>query len=192
MSPYSTHSELQLTALLREGDGEAFVEIYRRNWRMMYNAAFKRLHDEKQCEDLVQNVFTDLWARRREVAIENLPAYLNTAVRFQVIRHSTRTPGASPLTDYLESTLISPQRSEDPLIEKETLEIIQLWIAALPEKRREIFLMYYMEELSSSRIAEVLGVSQKTVQNQIATATNSIRDQLSKILFLCIIQGLGV
>lgn len=187
MASYGTHSELQLTALLREGDGEAFVEIYRRNWRMMYNAAFKRLHDEKQCEDLVQNVFTDLWARREEVEIENLPAYLNKAVRFQVIRHSTRTPGASPLTDYLESTLASPQRSEDPLIEKETLEIIQLWISALPEKRREIFLMYYMEELSSSRIAEVLGVSQKTVQNQIATATNSIRDQLSKILFLYII-----
>ena len=189
MSSYSNHSELQLTALLREGDGEAFLEIYRRNWRMMDNSACNRLHDEKQCEDLVQNVFTDLWARRGEVEIENLPAYLNTAVRFQVIRHSTRTPGASPLTDYLESTLISPQRSEDPLIEKETLEIITLWIAALPEKRREIFLVHYMEELSSSRIAEVLGVSQKTVQNQIATATNSIRDQLSKILFILSIVG---
>ncbi len=192
MLSYNNHSELQLAALLREGDGEAFVEIYRRNWRMMYNSAFKRLRDEKQCEDLVQNVFTDLWARRGEVDIENLSAYLNTAVKFQVIRHSTRTPGASPLTDNLEGTLISPLRSEDPLIEKETLEIIQLWIAALPEKRREIFLMYYMEELSSSRIAEVLGVSQKTVQNQVATATNSIRDQLSKILFLYIIQAFWI
>ncbi len=184
MPSYSNHSELQLTALLREGDGEAFVEIYRRNWRMMYNSAFKRLRDEKLCEDLVQNVFTDLWARRGEVEIENLPAYLNTAVRFQVIRHSTRTRAASPLTDTLESTLISSLRSEDLLIEKETLEIVKLWIAALPEKRREIFLLYYVEELSSSRIAEMLGVSRKTVQNQIASATGSIRDQLSKILFL--------
>ena len=187
MSSYSNHSELKLAALLREGDGEAFVEIYRRNWRMMYNVAFKRLRDEKQCEDLVQNVFTDLWERRGETDIENLSAYLHTAVRFQVIKHSTRMPGASPLADSLESTLISPLRSEDPLIEKEILEIVKLWIAALPEKRREIFLMYYTEELSSSRIAEMLGVSQKTVQNQIATATNSIRDQLSKILFLYII-----
>lgn len=191
MSSYRNHSELQLTALLQEGDGEAFVEIYRRNWRMMYNAAFKRLRDEKQCEDLVQNVFTDLWERRGEVDIDNLPAYLGTAVRFQVIKHSTRTRDASPLTDTLESTLISSLRSEDPLIEKETLEIVKLWIAALPEKRREIFLMYYMEELSSSKIAEVLGVSRKTVQNQIATATSSIRDQLSKILFLYIVQMLG-
>lgn len=159
---------------------------------MMYNSAFKRLHDEKQCEDLVQNVFTDLWERRGEVDIENLPAYLHTAVRFQVIRHSTRTRAASPLTDNLESILISPLQPEDPLIEQEILEIVRLWIAALPEKRREIFLMYYTEELSSSRIAEVLGVSRKTVQNQIATATNSIRDQLSKILFLYIIQGLLV
>ncbi len=159
---------------------------------MMYNSAFKRLHDEKQCEDLVQNVFADLWERRGEAEIENLAAYLNTAVRFQVIKHSTRTRGASPLTDNLESTLISSLCPEDPLIEQEILEIVKLWIAALPEKRREIFLMYYKEELSSSRIAEVLGVSRKTVQNQIATATNSIRDQLSKILFLYVIQGLWV
>ena len=184
MSSYQHHSEQQLTALLREGDEEAFVEIYRRNWRRMYNAAFRRLHDENQCEDLVQNIFTDLWERRREADIENLPAYLHTAVRFQVIRQVTRSQGVSPLAENLESALISPLRSEDPLIEKETLEIVKLWIAALPEKRREIFLMYYTEELSSSRIAEVLGVSQKTVQNQIATATNSIREQLSKILFL--------
>jgi len=57
----------------------------------------------------------------------------------------------------------------------------------LPEKRREIFTMYYMEELSSAQIAELLGISQKTVQNQITTATNHIREQLFKILFLVLI-----
>jgi len=187
MSSYGNHSELQLAALLREGDGEAFVEIYRRNWRSMYNSAFKRLRDEKQSEDLVQNIFTDLWERRGEVEIENIAAYLLTAVKFQVIRHTTRNPGSSPLTDSLESTLISSLQPEDSLIEQETLEIVKLWISALPEKRREIFLMYYREELSSSRIAEMLGISKKTVQNQLLTATNSIRDQLSKILFLFLI-----
>lgn len=184
MSLYQNHSEQELSALLRTGDREAFVEIYRRNWRSLYNAAFRRLQDEPLCEDLVQNVFTDLWERRDEIVIENLPAYLHTAVRFQVIKCAARAHPVFPLVGDLESRLLSPLRAEDPLIEQETLDLVKLWVAALPEKRREIFLMYYTEELSSAKIAELLGVSRKTVQNQIAAATSRIRDQLSKVLFL--------
>jgi RNA polymerase sigma factor (sigma-70 family) len=183
MASYGTYTEHELITLLKDGNREAFAEIYRRNWQHLYNSAYKRLKDEVQCEDLVQNIFMDLWERRNTTNIENLSAYLYTAVRFQAIKYSTRLPGTSPLVDKLESTLVSPFGSEDPLIENETLELVRLWIAALPEKRREMFLMYYSQELSSSRIAELLGVSQKTVQNQIATATNTIREQLSRLLF---------
>lgn len=184
MQHYQTHSDDVLSSLLKEGDEEAFVEIYRRNWRRMYDAAFKRLRDEAACEDLVQNVFTDLWERRSQTDIENIGAYLTTAVRFQVIKYSTRQQRASPLIDDFESMLISSLRTEDPVIESESLMLVRLWIEALPEKRREIFQMHYLEELSSAKIAELLGISQKTVQNQITTATNSIRDQVSKNLLL--------
>ncbi len=184
---YKNHTEQELTALLREGDETAFVEIYRRNWQRMYNTAYKRLKDAYQCEDIVQNIFTDLWERRTEILIGNLQAYLQTAVKFQVIKYSTRTSNVSPFVDILETTIVSTGNADDPIIENELLELVRLWVAALPEKRREIFVLYYMEEHPSDRIAELLGISQKTVQNQLATATNALRSQLSKVLLICLI-----
>lgn len=182
MSLYQNHSDQELTSLLRQGDDNAFVELYRRNWRAMYKAAYKRLQLEEVCEDIVQNIFVDLWERRNEIDLDHPTAYLQSAVRFQVIKFSTRQRKNIPLVEHLENTLISSLRSEDPLIEAETEHLIRLWINALPEKRREIFLMYYMENLSSAKIAELLGISQKTVQNQLTSATSSIRSQLSKTL----------
>lgn len=192
MSFYSSHTEQALTALLREGDEGAFVEIYRRNWQRMYNTAYKRLKDPFQCEDLVQNIFTDIWERRTDLLIANLQAYLQTAVRFQVIKYSTRMSDVAPFADILESSLASAIGTDDPLIENELLDLVKLWIAALPAKRREIFVLYYLEDLSSDQIAERIGISQKTVQNQLATATNTLRAQLSKVLMLCLILQLPV
>jgi RNA polymerase sigma-70 factor (ECF subfamily) len=187
MSFYKNHTEQELTALLREGSEPAFVEIYRRNWQRMYNTAYKRLKDPFQCEDLVQNIFTDLWEKRTEILINNLQAYLQTAVRFQVIKYSTRTSNVSHFADILETTLASAGNTDDPIIENELLELVRLWVAALPEKRREIFILYYMEEHPSDRIAELLGISQKTVQNQLATAANALRSQLSKVFLISLI-----
>ncbi len=186
MPDFDNLNEQQLTALFMDGDEEAFVEIYRRNWRIMFNAAYKRLGDETQCEDLVQNIFVDLWERRQTILIENLSAYLQTAVRFQVIKYSTRLRSTSPLVEHFENIFISPLKSEDALLESEIAGLVSLWIDALPEKRREAFVMYYLEGQSTSQIAETLGITQKTVQNQIASASASIRSQLSKTLSLLI------
>ncbi len=186
MGSYKDNTVEELFHLLKEGDENAFVEIYRRNWRMMFDAAYRRLHDESACEDLVQNIFTDLWERRATLQIENLTGYLLSAVKFQVIKYSTRIPYSIPLLDKLETQFISPLGSEDPLIEAESMELVKLWIAALPEKRREIFLMHYTDEMSTARIAEILGISQKNVQNKINTASKTIRDQLSKMFLLLI------
>jgi RNA polymerase sigma factor (sigma-70 family) len=126
-----------------------------------------------------------------EVLIGNLQAYLQTAVRFQVIKYSTRASDVSPFSDLIKTTLTSAISPDDSLIENELLELVRLWIAALPEKRREIFILYYMEDLTSDRIAELLGISQKTVQNQLATAANTLRSQLSKMLLLCLLLQLS-
>lgn len=98
----------------------------------------------------------------------------------------------APFADILESSLASAIGTDDPLIENELLDLVKLWIAALPEKRREIFVLYYLEDLSSDQIAERIGISQKTVQNQLATATNTLRSQLSKVLMLCLILQLPI
>lgn len=178
MSAQLPDTDNELIALLVAGDEEAFVSIYRRHWRKLYNAAYKRLNDEDQCEDLVQNVFMDLWERRQSLLITNLEAYLMTAVRFQVIKISTRGRRKSHFVDLLETTLTSSFLTDFPLIEHELSELLERWMAALPEKRRKIFVMHFMDGIESDHIAQLLELSQKTVQNQLSVASGALRSQI--------------
>ena len=186
MSAHSSELDSHLITLLRNGDEEAFVEIYRRHWRKLYNAAYKRLKDADLCEDLVQNVFMDLWERRESVSILNLEAYLITAVKFQVIKISTSSRSKNHFIDLLETTLTSSLSTDYPLIEHELSELLRLWMAALPEKRRKIFIMHYMEGIDPQHIAEILGLSQKTVQNQLSIASGALKSQLLRVFLLII------
>jgi DNA-directed RNA polymerase specialized sigma24 family protein len=74
----------ELIILIKQDDSNAFTKIYQKYWQELYNAAYKRNRNREQCQDIVQNVFTDLWNRRMALTIDNLQAFLHTAVRFQV------------------------------------------------------------------------------------------------------------
>lgn len=184
---YGELSDAALLNLVKQDDREAFAVIYRKHWQALYNSAYKRTRDKEQCQDIVQNVLTDLWLRRNDVEIDNLPAYLHTAVRFQVFKQVSRQPTNSVLLDSFELTISSPEHTDDPLLEKEILNLMSLWIAALPSKRRKIFLMHYTDGLSTREIAARLGVSQKTVQNQLNTATQALRARLAHIISISVL-----
>jgi RNA polymerase sigma factor (sigma-70 family) len=188
-----TLSDHELLLLIKQEDQRAFDSIYQKYWQDLYNTAYKRSRDKEQCRDIVQNVFIDLWARRSELVIENLPAFLHTAVRFQVFKEITRKPAAAMFLDDLDLIISSPIHTDDPLLEKEIIDLLGYWIAALPAKRRLIFLLHYKEELSTRDISARIGVSRKTVQNQLTTASQSLRIRLTHFISLTpIIIFLGI
>lgn len=172
--------------LLKQGDEAAFAKIYNLYWIDLYNAAYKRLPEKEKCQDIIQNVFTDLWNRRADLDLQKPLAYLHTAVRFQVLKHISRTPKNSFFIESFESQMISPLQADGQLLEKEVKELIELFIKALPEKRRKIFLLHHFEGLSTAQISTALKISQKTVQNQLTTATHALRLRLTN-LFLFIV-----
>lgn len=182
----------ELSALLRLGDKDAYTVIYEKYWQSLFSVAYKRLKDKEQCRDIIQIVLSDLWRRREEVNIEDLPAYLHTAVRFQVFKQISRNSASSPFLDEFEILLTSPVQADDALLERELLKLVSLWIEALPSKRRAIFLLYAEDELSTRQIAEKLGISQKTVQNQLNTALVYLRLRIAKVLAVTLITSLYV
>lgn len=181
-----SYGDEQLLAFLKEDSRAAFTLIYQKFWPSLYNSAFKRLRDEGLCKDVIQNVFADLWTRREELVIQNLSAYLHSAVRFQVFHQASKKTHTALFTD-LEELLRSPFQSDSGLIDNELAKMVELWIMALPEKRRKIFLMHYFEELSTQEIADQLNISQKTVQNQLNTASTYIRARFAHLLTVSIL-----
>jgi len=187
MPSYLNFSDNALLQLVKQDDKGAFTQIYQRHWQPLYSAVFKRTKDKEQCQDIVQNVFADLWTRRYSLIIDNVPAYLHTAVKFQLYKQISRQPAAALFLDSFEEIITSPMAADDMVKEKEIQHIINLWLAALPERRRQIFILHYQEELSTREIADRLGISQNTVQSQIYTASQSLRTRLAHFLSITVL-----
>jgi RNA polymerase sigma-70 factor (family 1) len=170
-----------LLALLKQGNNQAFENIYNKYWYGLFKTAFKRLADKEKCQDVVQNVFTDLWNRREELEIRDLQAYLHTAVRFQVFKAIKKQSGQTTFIDVFETEIISNLQADESLLNREAKKLVDQFINALPAKRRTIFIRHYMDQLSTAQIANELNVSQKTVQNQLITASHALRLRLTHL-----------
>ena len=171
-------NDIELLLSLKNGERSAFEEIFNRYWSSLFDAAYKRLKNKDQCKDIIQDVFADLWIRREKVRIENLEAYLHTAIRFQIFKLAARNKISPVFIELFESIASSPYHPDWALEEKELEELAQTWIDSLPEKRRIIFLLHFRENLSTKEIAEQLGITQKTVQNQLGTTSRDFKDQV--------------
>lgn len=178
LSSISSYDDKDLLALLSESNHLAFQEIWGRYWQLIYNTAYKRLKNSNLCQDAVQDIFADLWLRRETLDISNLPAYLNKAIRYKVFKVLADTKADTPFFDIFENMADTAVGADNNVLEKELFDLAALWLESLPEKRRQVFLMRYTEGLSTKEIAQRLSISQKTVQNHLGRATNSLNEQL--------------
>jgi RNA polymerase sigma-70 factor (ECF subfamily) len=190
MRPLVEYSDADLLARMRRDDQSAFSLLYRQHWASLYGTAYKRTRNREQAQDIVQNIFADLWSRRHQADIADLAAYLHTAVRFQLYKQISRAPREAVYLDGFEELILSPLSADDPIREKEILRLIELWLAALPEKRRKIFILHYTEGLSTREIAGQLGISQNTVQAQLYTANQSLKARLAHFMIMTLAFGL--
>ncbi len=72
--------------LLRTGEEGAFTEIYNRYWQILFNVAANKSNSLAEAEELVQDIFLDIWKRRETIDItSNLRAYLAVALKYRVI-----------------------------------------------------------------------------------------------------------
>lgn len=184
LAAFRSFSDAELISYLKEGEKNAFDVIYDRYWKRLYNDTYKRLRRQEQVEEIVQDVFTDLWAKRATKNIHNLYGYLLTSVRYQVYMLYKKGKTAPVFEEPLEYIALDSLQADSLLNVKELKGCIALWMSMQPEKRGEIFRLKYMEELSTREISDILGISQKTVQNQLLTAFASLRDFLSKLMIL--------
>lgn len=184
LAKYHSYTDPELVSYLQEGDKEAFDEIYERYWKKLYNETYRRLKHIELIEEIVQDVFAELWSKRAVRKIDNLYPYLLTCVRYQVFMLYKKGKSSPEFEVPLEHIALSDLQADSLFNEKELKGCIALWMTLQPQKRGEIFRMKYMEDLTTKEISELLGISQKTVQNQLLTSFSNLRDFLNKIMVL--------
>jgi RNA polymerase sigma-70 factor (ECF subfamily) len=178
------YDDEQLVNSLKAGDEHALRLIYRKYWQELYNNAHRRLNDAPQCEEIVQDVLTDLWEKREQREIGNLQAYLASAVKYAVFRLYREQQKLPFFTEPLEHLHYDDNQADTQLFQKELCAFIGQWLESQPEQRREIFRLRYEQDLSTKKISELLDVPQKTVQNTLRNTMNGLRTAIVKMLIL--------
>jgi RNA polymerase sigma-70 factor, ECF subfamily len=171
-----------LTAL-RADRQDSFEEMFRTSYNPLCNYAYSFLRSRDEAEEAVQSVFIQFWEKRKDIQIEtSLDSYLYRAVRntcMNVLKHE------KVKSQYASFAMQGNGDATGVEAGIETVELEDRIAAAmmkLPEQCRLVFRLSRFEELKYAEIAEKLGISVKTVENQMGKALKIMREQLKDYL----------
>jgi RNA polymerase sigma-70 factor (ECF subfamily) len=176
--PPSSHDDRPHVVRVQRGDLAAFDVLVRRHTPRAYALAIRILGDADDAEDLVQNAFIRALDRIASFDAERAFApwffrlLLNLGLNARKA-HALRHPGPEPL----DAT--SRDDGPDRLAERsEIRERFATALAALPPRQRLIVSLYEVDGMSSTEIADALGVTQETVRWHLHQARRVLRSAL--------------
>lgn len=177
---FLTDQELLLE--LRNGNETIFPLIFDRYWKRLYTYAFKIYHDDKVCEDIVQEIFISFWEKSSESQILNLEAYFFRAVKYRVANHIRSLKLTRSQEEILES-IPYPSSSDHNLEYIEFENEVLSKVKKLPPRCQEIFALSRFDNYSNSEIAKKLNISIRTVEKHISNALLYLKSNLDDSRF---------
>lgn len=179
--------EKELLDEFNEGSYTAYTTIYNKYWDEFYGYALRLVRAETMAQDILQDVFVDLWELRGKLQhIDTLKAYIFSMVRNRTLRIlylENRIPREQ--IDVLEEQLReSSWNSLDTLIAKELEDEVYAIVKTMPYRMQKTFIKSRYDGYSHKEISEEMGVSDQTVKKQIQHSLRLIRARLSRIYML--------
>jgi RNA polymerase sigma-70 factor (ECF subfamily) len=157
----------------------AFETIFRSQYQALVGFGARYTGSVATAEEVVQEVFLSLWRQRATMPpADKLGPYLYRAVHnraLNVVRHER-------VIRIRNSELVEPPHSapaDEGLLREEAERLIQAAVDRLPDRCRLIFILSREQKLTYAQIAEVAGVSIKTVETQMGRALRSLRNALT-------------
>jgi RNA polymerase sigma-70 factor (family 1) len=181
----SDYTDMQLVDLLSRDDRPAFTELYNRYWGRLFSVAANKLDkDLESAEELVQDIFLDLWRRRKDLGtIANVPGYLAVAVKHKVIDARIKRKRLKVYRARSSNSLSIVDRStEEQLRYNELQRRLKLVVQDLPERSRLIYTLSRDSGYSHKQIAHRLSISHKTVEAHLSRIVKLIRSKLRSML----------
>ena len=169
---------------LSSKDEAAFEQVFKQHYKGLHAYAFTLIKDEAAAEEMVQNVFYKLWERAEGLHITGtVAAYLYRAVHNESLNYLKHLKVRSQHQLYVSYRMEAHTDTTAKKLQLKDLEQkLQAALAELPEGCRTVFQLSRFEELRYSEIAQTLGISVKTVENQMGKALKLLRTKLVEFL----------
>ena len=166
------------------GDQRAFERLFRMYYKRLCHFAFLILRSKELSEEAVSDVFFNVWLKREQLVPErNIRSFLYTSVHNRAINYLQRESHLRSHDDInvYELEMESTDPAPDDAIDRELFRIrLQQAFDQLPERCKMISRMHFNDQLQYKEIAQILRLSHKTVEAQIAIATQKIKEIFEK------------
>ena len=183
-------AEINLIHQLNTGNELVFEKVFKQYFKALQNYAYTILNDLDIAEEMVQNVFLKIWEKRGKLPQDaSIGSYLYKSVYHESLnwlRHEKVKFSHQQHTLY--SMKDETDNAADRIKMKQLEEHLQKALNDLPQQCRTIFQMSRFDELRYREIADELGISIKTVENQMGKALRIMR--LKLVEFLPVMIGL--
>lgn len=168
-------NEHKLIKKLRKGKAEAYQYLFSEYYDWLCNYVFKLCNDRTLSEDIVQNVMIRFWERRKNILVSSsLKNYLFKSCHNEFLQHIKREKFQFDRLDEISWDVISEATSGDELYDYKMEKLTKL-IDQLPPRCKEIFVQNKLEKKKYKEIALDMGISVKTVENQMSKALHFLR-----------------
>jgi RNA polymerase sigma-70 factor, ECF subfamily len=163
-----------LIARIRAGDQSAMADLYDRYSVVVYGVALRVLANAAAAEDVVQEVFLQLWRNPQAFDPERgrLAPWLAVIARNRAIDHLRKRPMEDDIDELPISTGVD---MEDEAAQKLAVEKVRGVLALLPQEQRKALEMAYFEGLTHTEIAGKTGEPLGTVKTRIRTGLLALR-----------------
>ncbi|WP_194778138.1 RNA polymerase sigma factor [Pararhodonellum marinum] len=160
---------------IQKGDLSAFDQLYEGYWELMYASAYARLKTTDLAQDAVQDVFVDLWRRRKTLKVKGeVKVYLLTAVKYAVFKSLDRMNMES--VELKESHF---KEEMDTILDfEEIYHQIEIALSKLPENTQLIFKMVKIEGLTAEEVALNMDIAPQSVHNSVHKTMKILRKEL--------------
>lgn len=174
----TTPSDHSLVTALRSGDQGAMAALYDRYSSIVYSVALRVLQDTGAAEDVLQNIFMQLW--RNPGAFDssrgNMAAWLAVIARHRAIDALRRRRPESDIADVVVS--VEPDLASDT-DRSRAMDKVRGALQSMPTPQRSALEMAYFEGLTHTEIAEKTGEPLGTIKTRIRTGLLSLRKVLA-------------
>ncbi len=162
----------------RSGEASALGAIYDQHVRALYSYGHKLAADRALVEDSIQDVFAELWKRRKRISpTTSVKFYLLGALRRKIVRELKKQRATLPL----EKAIHVSHTVQDHLSDEQAHALRKALAQLGPRQQEAIYLRFY-NRLTNDEIAELMEIDKRTVYNLVSQALARLNERLKPVL----------
>ncbi|MFC6098910.1 RNA polymerase sigma factor [Olivibacter domesticus] len=174
-------TDAQLLAGINSRNIIAFDALFHKYYKLLCGYAFLFLKDEENAKDIVQNLFIEIWEKRRFEYLEgNVKSYLYKSVHNRCLNYLRNNETKLRREVDYEEHIRETDYVADHELREQVYKRLETNLDRLPKQRREAISLVYLEDKKYQDVANAMGISINSLKTHLKIGLKNLRDKIKK------------